>query len=185
MNYVSTTETAKLIRAALKESFPTIKFSVKSDKYAGGCSIDVRWTDGPSTAMVEAIAKTFQGGYFDGMTDYKGSTYALVDGIATKFCADFVQCHRSNSDAAVERAIAQVGRKYGAEAIQGATLEAFRTGKLYDVGHAFGPHGLQSLIHQAIGHHSYVLAPRKSKTAGRVIYAGNDGYSQVGALAVE
>jgi hypothetical protein len=37
--YLSCAETAKLVRAALKESFPGVKFSVKSSTYAGGASI--------------------------------------------------------------------------------------------------------------------------------------------------
>jgi len=69
--YVSVTETAKLVRGALKKAFPGVKFSVKSDKYAGGASIDVRWTDGPCSAAVEPVAKQFQGGGFDGMIDLK------------------------------------------------------------------------------------------------------------------
>ena len=44
---VSLTDTAKLIRATLKAKFPGIKFSVRSSRYAGGSSIDVRWNDGP------------------------------------------------------------------------------------------------------------------------------------------
>ena len=32
--YISVTDTAKLIRLVLKESFPGVKFSVKSSKYA-------------------------------------------------------------------------------------------------------------------------------------------------------
>jgi hypothetical protein len=185
MQYISTTDTAKLIRAALKESFPGVKFSVKSSSYSGGSSIRVSWTDGPSAAMVESVAGVFKGSYFDGQTDYKGNVYAIVDGKMTSFGPDYIFCERQHSDEAVARAIAQVGRKYGADAIEGATVADFRAGRLYNTGRNFGTFGLQSLIHQAAGKHSYILAPRKSKTAGRVIYAGNDGCSQVGALAVE
>ena len=39
--YVSPTDTAKLIRAALKRSFPRTKFSVRTDTYAGGAAVDV------------------------------------------------------------------------------------------------------------------------------------------------
>src|ERR1700733_14744158 len=115
MQYVSTTDTAKLIRKALKEAFPGVKFSVKSDSYAGGSSIRVKWTDGPSAAMVESVACTFKGSYFDGMTDCKGNVYALMDGKLTSFGPDFVFCNREDSDAAVARAIAQLTRFWGAE----------------------------------------------------------------------
>ena len=46
--YVSTTDTAKLVRAALKKAFastyPGVKFSVRSDRYADGASVRVTWT---------------------------------------------------------------------------------------------------------------------------------------------
>jgi|SRR5882672_8922065 len=188
MNYISVTDTAKMMRKALKEAFPGIKFSVKSDKYAGGASIDVHWIDGPSVAMVDSIALTFKGAYFDGMTDYKGSTYAMVNGLQTRFGADFVHCHRSHSDAAVERAIAQLTRKWGTGAMSGVTVDDFRNGRLChrypDDINGFQDYTLQSLIHQAMYKHSFYLAPRKSATAGAVIYLGNDGYSEVGALQV-
>lgn len=70
--YLSCAETAKLIRQALKEAFPGFKFSVRSNTYAGGASIDVGYVDGPLMADVERIAKAFQGGFFDGSIDYAG-----------------------------------------------------------------------------------------------------------------
>jgi hypothetical protein len=92
--YMGVTETAKLIRQALKEAFPEIKFCVRSSKYAGGSSIDVSWEDGPTEHQVEAIAKAFQGGYFDGMTDYKGHHTHTMDGEPVSFGGDFVFCTR-------------------------------------------------------------------------------------------
>ena len=92
--YIAVTETAKLIRTALKEAFPEVKFSIRTNKYAGGSSIDVRWQDGPTAAQVDAIAKTFQGGYFDGMTDYKGGHVHLMNGEEVSFGGDFVFCTR-------------------------------------------------------------------------------------------
>lgn len=69
--YISTTETAKLIRAQLKAAFPGQKFSVRSDKYAGGSSITVGWTDGPTTKQVDTVTSIFSGSHFDGMIDLK------------------------------------------------------------------------------------------------------------------
>ena len=62
--YLSCTETAKLVRAALKEAFPSVKFSVRSKSYAGGASIRVFWTDKPPTEDVEKVARGFQGSRF-------------------------------------------------------------------------------------------------------------------------
>ncbi|HEV2530939.1 LPD29 domain-containing protein [Phenylobacterium sp.] len=99
--YLSCAETAKLIRTALKEAFPAVKFSVRSDTYSGGASIHVTYTDGPAVADVERIANTFQGGYFDGMTDYKGGhvhALASAPNEPVHFGADFVFVRQEISD---------------------------------------------------------------------------------------
>lgn len=188
MNYISSTDTARMIRKALAESFAGIKFSVKTSNYAGGSSIGIRWTDGPCPAMVEAVTSIFKGSYFDGSIDYQGSRYAMIDGQQTHFGADYINTRREDSPAAIERAIAQTRRFWGAEKTAAATVEAYQRGELYRVD-LKGWHDmdgtLQSQISQRLYKHSFYLAPRKSKSAGRVIYLGNDGYSPVGALNVE
>jgi len=60
---------AKNLKIELKKAFPDIKFSVKSESYAGGCSIHVNWVDGPSREAVEKYANKYQEGSFDGMND--------------------------------------------------------------------------------------------------------------------
>ncbi|CDN87356.1 hypothetical protein BN948_01778 [Hydrogenophaga intermedia] len=193
MKYLSCAETAVMVRKALKESFPGIKFSVRSSTYSMGASINVRWTDGPNRAQVEAVAQVFNGSYFDGMQDYKGSLNNMIDGEAVSFGADSVWCERENSDAAVQRAIDQVARIYAANfearGIAKPSVEAYRRGELYQV--ALITDGwdsywnLQAIIARALSKSSDRLAVAKSKTAGKVIFLGNDGYSQVGALQVE
>lgn len=69
--YISVVDTAKLLRKNLKAAFPGVKFSVRSSRYAGGASIDVRWTDGPTEAEVKPTLSLFAGATFDGMTDMK------------------------------------------------------------------------------------------------------------------
>lgn len=66
MKYLSTAETAKLIREALKASFPEQKFSVRKD---GNC-VRVNYDNADlKTSLVEEIAQAFEGEKFDGMTD--------------------------------------------------------------------------------------------------------------------
>jgi len=79
--YITAKDTAKLVRKALKRAFPDTTFSVRSDHN----SINVRWTDGPTTAQVDPIAKQYQGGGFDGMIDlaYTSQSWLLPDGSAT------------------------------------------------------------------------------------------------------
>jgi len=60
---------AKNIRIELKKAFPSVKFSVRSSTYSGGDSVDIGWTDGPTTEMVKKITDKYQEGSFDGMTD--------------------------------------------------------------------------------------------------------------------
>ena len=83
--YISCTETAKLIRAALKKNFPATKFSVKSKTYSGGASITIGWTDGPTAKLVESVTSAYAGGGFDGMIDMAYSNYAwlMPDGTVT------------------------------------------------------------------------------------------------------
>lgn len=79
---IDTVEQAKLIREALKRNFPGSKFSVRIDRYSGGSSVDIRWTDGPTESMVEDITNPYRGGGFDGMIDlaYSQSAWLLPDG---------------------------------------------------------------------------------------------------------
>lgn len=60
---------AKEIRKVLKETFPTIKFSVNSKSFSGGDSVSIRWIDGPTTDQVDLLVKDYQEGDFNGMID--------------------------------------------------------------------------------------------------------------------
>jgi excisionase family DNA binding protein len=57
------------IKVELSQVFPGVKFSVRSESYSGGNSVDVSWTDGPTTKQVEAITGKYQDGSFNGMED--------------------------------------------------------------------------------------------------------------------
>lgn len=80
--YLSCAETAKLVRAALKAAFPGVKFSVRSDTYSGGASIDVHWTDGPTDKAISAVTDRYVGSQFDSTIDLKTycAHYLLPDG---------------------------------------------------------------------------------------------------------
>lgn len=99
--YISATDTAKMLRRALKSEFPGVKFSVRTSKYAGGASIDIRWTDGPTEAQVKRIADLYQGATFDGMRDlkeYRSTVLVSDDGPEeVHFGADFVFEKRTHS----------------------------------------------------------------------------------------
>ena len=82
--YISTTETAAIIRRTLKPRFPGVKFSVRSHSYAGGSSINVHWDDGPRAKDVDAVLAGFEGKGFDGMIDlaYRNESWLMPDGSA-------------------------------------------------------------------------------------------------------
>lgn len=68
---IDTAEVAKMIRVELKKAHAGVKFSVRTDRYAGGSSISVGWTDGPTRDQVEKVTAPFAGARFDGMIDLK------------------------------------------------------------------------------------------------------------------
>lgn len=183
--YLSCADTAKLIRQALKEAFKGIKFTVRSSTYSGGASINIGWTDGPNAAQVEAVAKRFSGAYFDGQQDYKGCTFALLDGQVVRFGADFVFCNRTHSAELIGKACASVARRFGMAFVP--TAADFKAGRLHEIyaselawGRTVG-----QLVREDLAKRSDRLSVGHSKTAARVIYLGNDGHSEVAALAGE
>ncbi len=111
--YLSCAQTAQLLRAALKAAFPGVTFGVRSKTYSGGASINVKWTDGPTTAEVELIAKGYQGASFDGSIDLKSYHTSVVNGQPVRFAADFVFCNRTASVSLMQRAIRYAIVRYG------------------------------------------------------------------------
>jgi hypothetical protein len=114
--FLSAAETAKLVRAALKASFAGVKFSVRSETYSGGASIDIKWTDGPTEKAVDAVVNQFQGADFDGMIDLKTHRpNTILNGEIVHFCADYVFCHREYSEAAKLNAAMAFEARFGVE----------------------------------------------------------------------
>lgn len=121
--YLSAAETAKLVRAELKEAFPKFKgFSVTSKTYSGGASINVSWTDGPTAPMVDAIVKKFAGSTFDGMVDLKTHHDSLYKGEVVSFGADYVFTNRKESVEFMKMVMARGLTKFGAEQLEDARI---------------------------------------------------------------
>jgi len=101
---LDTTEVAKRLRKVLKETFPGVKFSVRSDKYSGGSSINVGWTDGPTAEAVDKVVCRYEGAGFDGMQDLKyykdDVTFVLPDGSIehVHMGVDYIHTHRDLSE---------------------------------------------------------------------------------------
>jgi hypothetical protein len=114
VTYLSTADTAKLIRAELKKAFPKTTFSVRSKVYSGGSSIRVTWSDGPTDAAVQSLLNRFRGSDFDGMQDMKISREAVwLDGRRVRMGADHIFTKRSYSHAFAAHVARSVALKYG------------------------------------------------------------------------
>lgn len=119
--YLSCAETAKLVRATLKKQFPGVKFTVRSDTYAGGASIRVGWLDGPTEKDVKAQVGQYECSTFDPMIDLKSclppTLLANEDGTyeQVSYGPDWVFCNR-NLSPEFEASIAQTYfEEYGAQ----------------------------------------------------------------------
>lgn len=143
---------AKNIRTELKQAFPSVKFSVKTEKYSGGNSVNIYWTDGPTDKQVKEIVDKYQEGHFDGMIDcyeYSRSPWTDVFGGSR-----YVSTNRSFSDKLVTRAIVKIAEEYGINGIP--TVEDYTKGQAY--GSPFPDNGpcdhywtWQSLINRTAG----------------------------------
>lgn len=112
---------AKNIRILLKKSFPGVKFSVKSDLYA----VRIYWTDGPTTEKVDEIAKRFEAGHFDGMTDcyeYNKSAWNKAFGNV-----DYVFLERDFSDDSILFAIRSICPD------SNCSVDDYKDGKLWNI----------------------------------------------------
>lgn len=103
--YISQKETNGLIRSALRDAFPGVRFSVSG---SGGNATTVGWTDGPDEKAVEEVSRRYEGASFDGMQDLESPRYDVVDGVRVHYGASYVFSRRSFSDAVREQAETEV-----------------------------------------------------------------------------
>ncbi|MCE5309690.1 MAG: methyltransferase [Acidobacteriales bacterium] len=107
-------ETSRAIKQVLGVLFPGTKFSVRSDSYSGGCSIDTSWTDGPTEAQVKPILDIFERSWFDGMEDLKHYTGPVEwNGHLFDFCGDSARGSRGDSAALLTEAAERFSRETG------------------------------------------------------------------------
>lgn len=111
--YISPTETAKVVRRELKKAFKGTKFAVRTSKYAGGSSVRVNWTDGPTADAVNEIVGFMHGGHFDGMTDSMSYRDSVLFGEKVHFGNSFIFTNREVSVALFRKAVAVVAADWG------------------------------------------------------------------------
>lgn len=81
----SSANCAIAIREELKTNFPNVKFSVKSSNFAGGDSVSITWSDGPTNDQVREITRKYQYGSFNSMEDMYEYTNSRADLPQTKY----------------------------------------------------------------------------------------------------
>jgi hypothetical protein len=111
--WIDTVDVAKMVRGILRRRFPKTRFTVRSSRYAGGSSIHVDWTDGPTRRRVEEEIGHYQGASFDGMIDLKSYHDSELDGERVHFGNDFLNCQRSTSQTFIARVAEEAERKLG------------------------------------------------------------------------
>jgi hypothetical protein len=114
-------ETAKLVRKELKRTFPGQKFRVHSHTYAGGASVSIGYTGGPSERTVEDAVNWLQGCDFDGSIDlktYRDSVLVANDDGSyeqIKSGANFIHAQRAVADDELAELLAEIGSIEGKE----------------------------------------------------------------------
>lgn len=186
--YLSCAETAKLVRAALKESFPGIKFSVTSSVYSGGASINVKYKDGPTYDEVKAVVGNFEGAYFDGSIDYQGFVYNSLDGEEVSFGANFIFVNRYYSVEVLESFAKVVCAKYGIAPAYDVLDSQYSGAYIAGANAVTVPSGryFNQAVNLEVSEVSLMASQvQYSKTLARVKFLGDDGYGQgcVGRLA--
>ncbi|WP_394326518.1 LPD29 domain-containing protein [Xylella fastidiosa] len=159
-----------------------MKFSVRSNNYSGGASINVSLINGPNFKQVEDITRRFESSYFDGSIDYKGSIYHVMQGQIVRFGSDFVLHHRDYSDAAIPKAIDAVYLQFesGFKSI-GAdkpTLSDYNSGSLWRIRLDGMRDPIYFQVNRFLVSYSDRLNVNKSITAASVIVTHDDGYSR-------
>lgn len=164
---------AKNCRIELKAAFPGVKFSVRTSRFSGGDSIDVQWTDGPTSDQVSSIVDRYSAGHFNGLDDsynYSDSAWTAAFGDAK-----YVKTKRDDSDSAIESAIRTVRAKYSgnfeSKCIATPSAADYRAGKLWNVQIIEGAYhcdGLQSVISRELHRRTWALPRRAANSSAPV-----------------
>jgi hypothetical protein len=95
--FIDTKDVAKIVRRVLKEAYPSFKFSVRIERYAGGSSIDVSWIDGPLQEDVNKLVGGFQGTVSSDCGDFRDPVKKVFEGEDVSFGNTFLFCKRQHS----------------------------------------------------------------------------------------
>ena len=110
MEHTTSALCAQAIRKELKQLFPKIKFSVTSDNFAGGDSVNIRYTDGVGIEEVRKVCGKYQYGHFDSSIDLYEYSNERKDLPAQ---AKYVSVSREFSEETQKKLMLELCKKYG------------------------------------------------------------------------
>jgi hypothetical protein len=91
---------AKSIRKELKQLFPHVRISVKSENYAGGDAVNISWENGVTKKAVDSIVNKYQYGHFNSMEDI----YEYSNNIENLPQVKFISTQRKITENIIEEA---------------------------------------------------------------------------------
>lgn len=106
-------DSKKLLVAALKATFPTVKFSIKRH----GGSVDVGWVNGPTQKEVQAVTQKFEGKHTDYTGDYVDPSYHEVEGQSYHYALGFIFVGRDFTEEFLEAVWSAYTEKFGISAL--------------------------------------------------------------------
>jgi len=135
--YISTKETAVLVRQALKATFPGTKFSVRMGTGTGSAWLSVSWADGPTDEQVRPILARYEGSVYDRNGDDSYSqnedTLLYLDGEELPELVHFVCCgintHRSMSEGVQKEVISRIVEALGGKEFNAENIEWLQVGE--------------------------------------------------------
>ena len=157
----------KNIRIELDKVFPGLIFSIKSESYSGGDSINVNWTDGASSEEVEKIVKKYEQGHFDGMNDI----YEFTDRAFTKLFGGvkYLFCNRAVSP----KRFQQVAEKLGYS--ENFTIKDEYTWELTGIDDKLNENRVHNEITREAHKTSFYVMPGKIEVSVQDIQNSQDG----------
>jgi hypothetical protein len=156
------------IRTLLSRLWPATSFSVRLEKFSGGNSIDVSWTDGPTDKQVSAYTENFQSGGFDSMTD---SSYSVDNAWHIFGSTKYMHTNRSISAEAMAAILpaVQAAMAAGGGAVEGTYIILSSTGES-----GYNAYRLYSTVTGAACGHSTYPADVTELARGILCYAAPD-----------
>lgn len=129
--YISTKETAVLVRQALKATFPGTKFSVRMGTGTGSAWLSVTWEDGPTDAQVTPLVDRYSGSVWNANGDdtyvQNENTLLYLEGEElpeeVHFVVSGINTHRSMSEGVQKEVISRIvtaldGKDFNADNIE-------------------------------------------------------------------